>query len=185
MTDSDLAFASIEQIGRLFRKRKLSPVELTRFMLARIEQLNAKLNAYLTVTAELALAQAKKAEAELFAPRGGKSRRDRGPLHGIPISLKDNIYTKDVRTTPPLSPSSKRPALLFSAKPTCTSLPTASPPTTRTLAPRAIPGIFPVFREARAEVPRLPLQPGCATAALARIRADRSAFPRRFAASSD
>src|SRR5207245_11671271 len=62
-------------------------------------QLNAKLNAYLTVTAELALAQAKKAEAELFAPRGGKSRRDRGPLHGIPISLKDNIYTKDVRTT--------------------------------------------------------------------------------------
>src|SRR5437016_9357211 len=99
MTDSDLSFASIEQIGRLFRKRKLSPVELTRFMLARIEQLNAKLNAYLTVTAELALAQAKKAEAELFAPRGGKSRRDRGPLHGIPISLKDNIYTKDVRTT--------------------------------------------------------------------------------------
>src|ERR1700746_3119107 len=99
MTDSDLAFASIEQIGRLFRQRKLSPVELTRFMLALIEQLNAKLNAYLTVTAELALAQAKKAEAELFAPRGGKSRRDRGPLHGIPISLKDNIYTKDVRTT--------------------------------------------------------------------------------------
>src|SRR2546429_2895725 len=99
MTDSDLAFASIEQIGRLFRKRKLSPVELTRFMLARIEQLNAKLNAYLTVTAELALAQAKKAEAELFAPRGGKSRRDRGPLHGIPISLKDNIYTKDRKST--------------------------------------------------------------------------------------
>jgi len=41
MTDSDLAFASIEQLGSLFRKRKLSPVELTRFMLARIEQLNA------------------------------------------------------------------------------------------------------------------------------------------------
>ena len=97
MTDSDLAFASIEQIGRLFRKRKLSPVELTKFMLARIDQLNPTLNAYLTVTAELALAQAKKAEAELFAPRGGKS--DRGPLHGIPISLKDNICTKDVRTT--------------------------------------------------------------------------------------
>jgi len=97
MTDTDLAFASIEHIGRLFRKRKLSPVELTKFMLARIDQLNPRLNAYLTITAELALAQAKKAEAELFAPRGGKS--DRGPLHGIPISLKDNIYTKDVRTT--------------------------------------------------------------------------------------
>lgn len=98
MTDSDLAFASIEQIGKLFRKRKLSPVELTKLMLARIEGLNPQLNAYLTVTAELALTQAKKAEAELFAPRGRK-RRDRGALHGIPISLKDNIYTKDVRTT--------------------------------------------------------------------------------------
>src|SRR5215470_13567882 len=99
MTDSELAFASIEQIGKLFRKRKLSPVELTKLMLARIEQLNPKLNAYLTVTAELALAQATKAETELYAPRGRKGYRDRGPLHGIPISLKDNIYTKDIRTT--------------------------------------------------------------------------------------
>ena len=68
-------------------------------MLARIEHLNPKLNAYITVTAELALAQAKKAESELFAPRGRKGHRDRGPLHGIPISLKDNIYTKGIRTT--------------------------------------------------------------------------------------
>jgi aspartyl-tRNA(Asn)/glutamyl-tRNA(Gln) amidotransferase subunit A len=99
MDDTDLAFASIEEIGKLFRKRKLSPVELTKFMLARIERLNPKLNAYITVTAEVALAQAKKAEAELFAPRGRKGRRDRGPLHGIPISLKDNIYTDGIRTT--------------------------------------------------------------------------------------
>jgi len=99
MTDADLAFASIEEVARLYRKRKLSPVELTKLLLARIEQLNPKLNAYITVTAELALAQAKKAEAELFGPRGRKGRRDRGPLHGIPISLKDNIYTKDIRTT--------------------------------------------------------------------------------------
>ena len=99
MTDNDIAFASIEQIGKLFRKRKLSPVELTKLMLARIGQLNPKLNAYITVTAELALAQAKRAEAELYAPRGRKGHRDRGPLHGIPISLKDNIYTKDIRTT--------------------------------------------------------------------------------------
>ncbi len=68
-------------------------------MLARIEDLNPKVNAYITVTAELALAQAKKAESELFAPRGRKGHRDRGPLHGIPISLKDNIYTKGIRTT--------------------------------------------------------------------------------------
>jgi aspartyl-tRNA(Asn)/glutamyl-tRNA(Gln) amidotransferase subunit A len=99
MSDADLAFASIEEIARLFRKRKLSPVELAKLMLDRIERLNPKLNAYITVTPELALTQAKKAEAELFAPRGSKGHRDRGPLHGIPISLKDNIYAKGVRTT--------------------------------------------------------------------------------------
>ncbi len=99
MNETDLAFASIEEIGRLFRKRKLSPVELTKLMLARIEQLNPKLNAYITVAAELALAQAKTAESELFAPRGRKGHHDRGPLHAIPISLKDNIYTKGFRTT--------------------------------------------------------------------------------------
>jgi aspartyl-tRNA(Asn)/glutamyl-tRNA(Gln) amidotransferase subunit A len=99
MNDTDLAFASIEEVAKLFRKRKLSPVELTRLVLVRIERLNPTLNAYITVTPELALAQAKKAESELFASGGRKGRRDRGPLHGIPISLKDNIYTKDIRTT--------------------------------------------------------------------------------------
>jgi aspartyl-tRNA(Asn)/glutamyl-tRNA(Gln) amidotransferase subunit A len=99
MGDADLAFASIEEIARLFRKRKLSPVELTKLMLDWIERLNPKLNAYITVTPELALDQAKKAEAELFAPHGRKGQRDRGSLHGIPVSLKDNIHTKGVRTT--------------------------------------------------------------------------------------
>jgi len=99
MSDTELAFASIEEVGKLFRKRKFSPVELTKLMLARIEQLDPKLNAYISVTSELALAQAKKAEAELFGPRGRKGHRDRGPLHGVPISLKDNIYTAGVRTT--------------------------------------------------------------------------------------
>jgi aspartyl-tRNA(Asn)/glutamyl-tRNA(Gln) amidotransferase subunit A len=99
MTDSDLAFASIEEIGKLFRKRKLSPVDVTKLMLTRIEQLNPKLNAYITVTAELALTQAKKAERELFSPRTRKDHCDRGPLHGVPISLKDNIYTEGIRTT--------------------------------------------------------------------------------------
>jgi aspartyl-tRNA(Asn)/glutamyl-tRNA(Gln) amidotransferase subunit A len=96
-TDTDLAFASIEEISRLYRKRKLSPVELTKLILARIDELNPRLNAYITVTADLALVQAKQAEARLFAPRG--RRDDRGPLDGIPISLKDNIYTQDIRTT--------------------------------------------------------------------------------------
>src|SRR5467141_1990696 len=99
MNNTDLAYLTIEEIGKLFRKRKLSPVELTKLMLARIGRINPKLNAYLTVTTELALAQAKKAESELLAPRGRKGHRDRGSLHGIPISLKDNIYTAGVRTT--------------------------------------------------------------------------------------
>jgi aspartyl-tRNA(Asn)/glutamyl-tRNA(Gln) amidotransferase subunit A len=95
--DTELAFASIAQIAALFRKRKVSPVEVTRLMLERIEGLNPKLNAYITVCREQAFAQAKQAETELLGRRG--KHWDRGPLHGIPISLKDNICTKDVRTT--------------------------------------------------------------------------------------
>lgn len=98
ISDSQLAFASLPEIGKLFRKRKLSPIELSRFMLERIAKLNPSLNAYLTVSEEIALEQATRAEAELCKP-SAKSRRDRGPLHGIPVSLKDNIYTKDIRTT--------------------------------------------------------------------------------------
>jgi aspartyl-tRNA(Asn)/glutamyl-tRNA(Gln) amidotransferase subunit A len=98
-TESAFAFASIPEVGRLYRQRKLSPVELTRFLLERIKKLNAHLNAFITVSEELALQQAQRAESELVGKRGDKSRRDRGPLHGIPISLKDNIYTAEVRTT--------------------------------------------------------------------------------------
>ncbi len=99
MTETDLANARIEEVAALFRKRKLSPLELTKLVLDRIGQLNPKLNAYITVTHDLALAQAKKEEAELFSPRGRKGRRDLGPLHGIPVSLKDNICTAGIRTT--------------------------------------------------------------------------------------
>jgi aspartyl-tRNA(Asn)/glutamyl-tRNA(Gln) amidotransferase subunit A len=99
LTDSQLAFASIATIGKLFRTRKLSPVELTGFLLARIEKLNPQLNAFLTVTAELALKQAARAESELAKGKGRSPRRDRGALHGILVSLKDNIYTAGIRTT--------------------------------------------------------------------------------------
>lgn len=99
MSDDELAFASIQEVGRLYRQRKVSPVEITNLILARIERLNAKLNAYITVTPDFAVAQAKKAEAELLGKRGRKTANDRGPLHGIPISLKDNICTAGIRTT--------------------------------------------------------------------------------------
>jgi aspartyl-tRNA(Asn)/glutamyl-tRNA(Gln) amidotransferase subunit A len=97
MVDEQLAYGSIAEIGRLYRQGKLSPVELTRFILARIEKLNPKLSAYLKVSGEMALRQAKSAERVLYSRK--KSGRDLGALHGIPISLKDNIYTKDIRTT--------------------------------------------------------------------------------------
>ena len=74
-------------------------MELTRFLLERIQTINPGINAYITVCDELAMQAAKQAEMELSTRAKRKSRRDRGPLHGIPISLKDNIYTKDVRTT--------------------------------------------------------------------------------------
>lgn len=96
MTDTDLAFAPIAEIARRFRRRELSPVELTKLMLARIAKFDSKLNSFITVSADLALEQAKRAERELSSR---KSSRDRGSLHGIPISLKDNIYTRDIRTT--------------------------------------------------------------------------------------
>ena len=73
-------------------------MELTRYLLDRIRELNPRLNAYITVCEEQALQSAQLAEGELCA-KTRKSRRDRGPLHGIPLSLKDNIYTKDIRTT--------------------------------------------------------------------------------------
>ena len=84
---------SIVETGELLRKGKLSPVELTKNCLAQIEKLNPTLNAFITVTAELALTQARAAEAEIL--RG----HWRGPLHGIPLALKDLIDTAGIRTT--------------------------------------------------------------------------------------
>ncbi len=97
--DVQLAFASIAEIASLYRRGEISPVELTRFLLDRITRLNPRLNAYLTVCEEQALEQAARAESALPGRRRGKTARDLGPLHGIPISLKDNIYTAGIRTT--------------------------------------------------------------------------------------
>ena len=89
----ELEFASIEALSALLAKKKVSPIELTRLYLSRIERLNPKLNAFIAVASESALAEARAAERELL--RG----RRRGALRGIPIALKDNIYTRNLRTT--------------------------------------------------------------------------------------
>ncbi len=89
----DPATLSIREAGDLVRRKAISPVDLTRACLQRIEQLNPALNAFITVTADEAMAQARDADAEV------RRGRWRGPLHGIPLGLKDNIDTAGVRTT--------------------------------------------------------------------------------------
>jgi aspartyl-tRNA(Asn)/glutamyl-tRNA(Gln) amidotransferase subunit A len=84
---------TISDLAPRLRDRDLSPVEVTRGCLERIEKLNPSLNAFITVMADSALAEARTAEAEIL--RG----EWRGPLHGIPIALKDLIDTAGVRTT--------------------------------------------------------------------------------------
>jgi Asp-tRNA(Asn)/Glu-tRNA(Gln) amidotransferase A subunit family amidase len=90
---TDLCFTSALELGALFRARSLSPVELCDAVLARIERLNPRLNAFLTVTADLARQQARAAEER--ARRGALL----GPLDGIPYSVKDLEPTAGVRTT--------------------------------------------------------------------------------------
>src|SRR5215212_5094609 len=84
---------SVVELGAAFRGRRLSPVEVVGTLLERIENVDEKLNAFITVLSEKALEEAARAEKELLA---GEYR---GPLHGVPIGLKDLIYTKGVRTT--------------------------------------------------------------------------------------
>src|SRR5579884_2234897 len=81
------------EVAALVCAKRVSPVELTRECLARIDHLNPTLNAFITVTGEQALDQARVAEAEI------QSGHWRGPLHGIPIALKDVFDTAGVRTT--------------------------------------------------------------------------------------
>ena len=84
---------SIQETGELLRRREVSPVELTKNCLAQIEKLNSTLNAFITVTSDSALAQAHEAEEEILHGNW------LGPLHGIPLALKDLIDTAGIRTT--------------------------------------------------------------------------------------
>jgi aspartyl-tRNA(Asn)/glutamyl-tRNA(Gln) amidotransferase subunit A len=92
-SSEQLSNLSLAEAAELVRARKVSPLDLTRACLARIEALDPKLNAFITVTAESALAAARAAEEEIG--RGSW----KGPLHGIPIALKDLVDTQGVRTT--------------------------------------------------------------------------------------
>jgi aspartyl-tRNA(Asn)/glutamyl-tRNA(Gln) amidotransferase subunit A len=93
LASDDLTNLTIQEVGVLLKQKKLSPVEITRACLDRIERLNPLLNVFITVTPDSALKQARQAESEL--QRG----EWRGPLHGVPIALKDLFDTVGVRTT--------------------------------------------------------------------------------------
>ncbi len=91
--DFRILMFTLTEAAEQIRTRQLSPLELTRACLAQIERLNPALNAFVTITAETALEQARQAEMEVMAGHW------RGPLHGIPIGLKDLVDTAGVRTT--------------------------------------------------------------------------------------
>src|SRR5438552_17271028 len=93
MDSRPIADLTIAEAARLFRLGNLSPIELTQHYLERINALNPRINAFVTITRERALEDAERATRELAAGQ------DLGPLHGIPISFKDNIDTAGIRTT--------------------------------------------------------------------------------------
>jgi aspartyl-tRNA(Asn)/glutamyl-tRNA(Gln) amidotransferase subunit A len=94
MANEDLCWMSAAALAAAIRKKKLSPVEVVRAVLARIERLNPLLNAYVTLTPEQALRDARAAERAV-----GKKGANLGALHGVPFSTKDLVITKGVRTT--------------------------------------------------------------------------------------
>jgi aspartyl-tRNA(Asn)/glutamyl-tRNA(Gln) amidotransferase subunit A len=92
-TISETIHLTLEDAANAVRSRRVSPTELTEACLARIEAVEPRLNAFVTVTAEVARAQAREAGDEIAAGRY------RGPLHGIPVAVKDLFATKGIRTT--------------------------------------------------------------------------------------
>ena len=92
MADAPLHYQTITEVAERIRSREISPVELTRVMLDRIAALDGDLKSYATVMAEPAMAAARAAEAEIV------SGRYRGPLHGVPVAVKDLCFTAGVAT---------------------------------------------------------------------------------------
>ncbi len=93
MTQHDIPFLSALELAELIKSRQLSPVDATEAFLSRIDQLDSQLNAYITVCREEALAAARQAEADIAAGNY------RGPMHGIPVAVKDQMLTQGVLTT--------------------------------------------------------------------------------------
>ncbi|MFC1864304.1 amidase [Chloroflexota bacterium] len=93
MDNLEICFMTVVEMAEAIKTRKLSPVEIMDAVLARIERLNPKLNAYCTLVAESAKRQAIEAEAMVM------SGKELGLLHGVPISIKDLIFTNGIRTT--------------------------------------------------------------------------------------
>ncbi len=93
MDQSDLCYRPARELARLIAGRQLSPVELTQVYLARAERLDPQLRAFITIDAEQALAEALAAEQKVT------SGVALGPLHGLPIAVKDNVATRGLRTT--------------------------------------------------------------------------------------
>jgi aspartyl-tRNA(Asn)/glutamyl-tRNA(Gln) amidotransferase subunit A len=90
---SDLATLTIHELAPLIEKREVSPVDITREALARIQTLDARLHSFITVGADQALEAARAAESEIA------SGAYRGPLHGVPLGIKDNIAVAGWSTT--------------------------------------------------------------------------------------
>jgi amidase len=92
MSDAELCYAGIAQLSQRLSRKQLSPVELASALLDRIDEFDPQLHAYARVTRELAMEQAKRAEAEIG--RG----ECRGPLHGVPVAVKDLCFTRGIPT---------------------------------------------------------------------------------------
>jgi aspartyl-tRNA(Asn)/glutamyl-tRNA(Gln) amidotransferase subunit A len=93
MSPRELSYLTIKEAAALMRRKKLSPVELVRAVLSCIDELDPKIHAFISVMAEEALGAARAAEREM-----GR-KKFRGPLHGIPVGVKDTHYTKGMKTT--------------------------------------------------------------------------------------
>ena len=187
---SDPTKLTIDEAGRRIRSKQLSSLDLTRAYLTRIERLNPRLNAFITVTSDQALSRARELDAELA------SGRYRGPLHGIPIALKDNIDTAGVRTTAASAlfcrsyrkrtrrscSSFEMQAWCFLGNSTCTSSRTAGHRRFRILVRYEIRGTWNTRPEApRADRPQ-PLLRASVRERSAPTRPHRCACPRHFAA---